>query len=315
MEPRSLLAVGAAACLAAPAVAQESRSGQDAAEPKAALDSRPVTVRLDVSGEHALKADLDGAGDASVSRVGGWLGVRVPVEKYHVLDLELSSEFSFYDFGNATTLAPSTGDPLGSAQDTRIGARFFLRTAERWGLYAGGDIGSGTETGARFGDSISGGVNAGFVYWINEHFSLGAGVNVRTSLEDGVAVLPAINVDWKLTETLTLITSERIIDRGGGVTLAYAPAPEWKLWVGAAYETRDYRLDEDGEAPKGALRDLRLPVTLGVAWKINENVTLSAKAGAYVSQQYTLRAENGDEIAHDDTGVQPFFGLAAEFSF
>lgn len=311
----ALVSIAAAMCLALPAHGQESAPAPAGTTPPAALDTRPVTIRLDITGEHAFKTDLDGAGDASVSRAGGWLGVRVPVEQYHVLDLEFSSEFSFYHFGAATTLAPATGDPLGGAQDTRIGARFFLRTAERWGLYAGGDVGAGSETGARFGDSITGGATAGFVYWISERFNLGAGINIRSTLENGITVLPSVNIDWKLSDTLTLATSQRIIDRGGGVTLAYAPAPAWTFSLGAAYETREYRLDEDGEAPKGALRDLRLPVTLGVTWKLTDTVTLSAKAGAYVSQRYTLRAANGDEIAHDDTGVQPFFGLGAEFSF
>lgn len=276
---------------------------------------REVGFSVDLGVLHAFSAEVEGGGNVAVTRAGGWLGIDVPIADYHLLTLEMSSEFSFYSFDNAVGLDPADGDPFGTTEEFRLGARLFIRQAVRWGWFVAGDITSAGEPGAEFSDTLTGGGYGGVRYWFSEGFSLSAGLAARTRLEESAYVTPFVSIDWKINDRWAVRTSQHVLERGLNVALLYAPSPSLAFSLSGGYQPREYRLDRDGFNPEGSVSDNRLPIELGVAWKATPGLTVHGGLGVYLWQEFTVRDGAGNEIAQRETDSQPFATVGVEFKF
>ncbi len=270
----------------------------------------PVRFRLDGGATFDGTADLDDSpGDVSVARVRSAFEADFRVDARSRFALQFSSEFSFYDFDGATGLVPGTDSPLDDTYDYRIGARYSRSLEDGWGMFVGGDVRFSGEHGADAGDSVTGGGFGGVTYDVSDRLTLGIGLSVRTRLEDDARFIPIPVVDFRITDEWRLSTD------GPGLKLAYTPDPAFTVYAAGRWESREFRLDEDGPLPGGVARDERVPIVLGATWRPNDTITVDGFVGAVVWNEYEFINSAGTTIAETETDAHLTAGVQLTLKF
>jgi hypothetical protein len=287
---------------------------EKAVAPSARLEAgdrtRPdFSVRLRADGEHAFTSNVDEAGDVSITRATGELSFDFKIFDQTRMGLDWKSERSWYNFDGATGFAAGFDAPWGDTQQHEVGLSFLGRVDDNWGWFARGFVNSSFEDDADFGDSITGGGGGGAQYRFSDTFALSGGLLVVSRLEDQVAVFPLIGIDWKITDTLKLES------RGLGARLSSTLSDAATLYLQGGYETRDFRLDDEGAAPGGVGRDRRVPIFVGLDYAFEKSVTLGLRAGVYAWNEYRLEDQGGVKLSELDGDPQPFVGLSVEVVF
>ncbi len=275
--------------------------GQDADDDRS---PPPFSLSLIAGGEWTLPSDFDDAdGDLSVSRLLGGLTASFNANDANRISITLAEELSFYDI-SSSTLAPGGVDLVDSASQTTLGASLVSRLSTDWTLITSISARISAEPGADLNDSLSiGGVAMG-TYRVSDALDIGAGVLVRTRLEDDPLVIPIATIRWQIHDRWTL--SNTGDSAGVRLTLAYTYSDEWSFFADAGYEGREFRLDDDGPIPSGVLRDTRLPVALGATWTPRPDISLKARAGMSFLQNIELDDDAGNELADTDLDAAPF---------
>jgi len=284
-------------------------TGRD--RPETATEERTTTYRLNAIASHTFETKLkDGPGKSSVSRAAASFGVGFPIAERSALDFDVSSEWSWYEWKDATGFVAGTTKPVRQTNDTTLSARFSTRLTDQWIGVAGANINSSAESGADFGDSLTYGGLIGATYLVNDSFSIGAVLSVRSRLEDDARVIPVPVFDWKINEQWRLGTSA-----GRSLRLSYAPSKTWLVFADLGYENSEYRLDKDGSSPEGVFRDTRVPVSLGVAYLPTERVTISVLGGVNVYREFVLDDKHGNRVHKDKSKPSPVLAALVRVSF
>lgn len=289
----------------------------DAAGPIADAPGRPDSgIRISITPrvEHTFEADLDDA-DASgqVTRAGADFNLLYPVSERFQLTLGVEGDYSWYKFDGsdpAIFAGRSFDDLLDQAVKIDILPGFRYGIDQRWTVIAGAIIEFAGEPGADVGDSATFGGFGGARYAFSEKFALTLGAGIKSRLEDNVQVLPFIGLEWKIGERF------RLASRGPGVNLAFLATRDIAATLGVAYESRDYRLEDDHAFyPEGVARDTRVPIRVGLEWAPSKQFSVEAYTGAVVWQEYEFLDRNGDSQLEDNTDIAPFIGLNCSIKF
>lgn len=315
---RSLILAASLACgLAAPALAQpEIGDPEPAAAPPpeaapALTAGRPVRYQIGFSAMLAFNTEFDDEeGDLTVYRSGTSLGAAIPVGERANLDVGLDYELSSYQFDDATGFIEGTDDPFETVHRVSLSALYGVQQTEHWGWFAGGSVTMSGEDGADFGESLSWGVLGGARYRLSENVTIGFGAGVRTRLEESAIFIPVVQLDWKINEQWSLSNAGQT-----GLTLAYRPTQTWTFTASAAWEMRNFRLDEDGPLPGGVVEERRFPVAIGAIWRPAPRLSISGAIGAHFGQSFEVSDEDGDEVADVDADTTPFLALGVAYSF
>jgi hypothetical protein len=298
-------------------------SAQESPKTNAAIDDYPDTGRqvqtawrgdwtltLGGGGQHAFAADLDNAGEVSVTRAEGDLTLAFrPAEKLR-MTVGIEGEGSFYDFDGATGIIAGTDDPWDELYQANLNTTMLYTLDDRWSILGAAFVGAGFESGADLGESISGGGLVGAGYAFSPSFTLRFGGGVRTQLEDDVQFIPVLDFDWKISEKLSLRT------QGLGLRFTAKLSDEFAVYMGGSYESRQYRLDEDRDLlPSGVVRDRSVPIGVGVVWTPLPGLSLVVEGGAVVWQEYEVLNERGIKRGEDETDPAPFVGVRLEYRF
>ncbi|CAN5866112.1 hypothetical protein BH11PLA1_BH11PLA1_10310 [soil metagenome] len=317
-----LLAAAALTALATTARAQEPAPGvspttpQSLARPAATEDSDALRLTFSLEGTHQFRTDLrTDTGEYQVSRLNSGTGLSYRLNPSITLSLDTSSEVSWYEFKNATTLlspppgAASSAKPFHVMYSTSINPGIRYGIDEHWFVLGGGILQVAGDRHADIFDSISGG---GFVaggYRFSDDLTIYGGLLAKSELEDDALVVPLIGVNWKITDQLRLDT------RGLGFILSFQLAPTVRTFIDGTYESRTYRLSDDNFLPEGIIRDRQIPIALGVAWKPLPTLEFTGRLGVIAWQEFTIDDKNGNRINRFRSDPTPFVGLRAEFSF
>lgn len=273
---------------------------------------RKWDANLRLFGEYTFESDLDDdEGKVSVARAGGAFGFGAPIGDRSRLGFTFQTEYSSYSWDNASSFAQGMNEPWGDGLEHTLLVTLSTQATERWSFVGGGAARSTYEVDAGADDSFTFGGFGAATYKFSETFSLGGGVQVRSQLEDDALVLPLIFIDWKISERWRLGGKAG----GPGVGLFYQASENLTLFLDGDYQTRAYRLDNDGPAPDGVGRDERLQIAIGADWKITNQVRLNARVGAAVYQEYELLDENGVQVTDRQADPAPFVGLELRFDF
>lgn len=267
-------------------------------------------VTIEGQGSHAFRADLDTAGDASVSRAGATVALDLPMGDKATLSLNLTGEASWYDFSGATGIIPGATDPWNTLYSVAFDPRALFFVDEHWSWFIGGEVRAAGEGGADVGEALTFGGTAGARYAFSKKFALTFGVFGTSRLEDDALVLPLIGVEWQINDKVRFAT------RGTGGALTATVAEGWDLSLLAAWSSRGYRL-EDGRAllPEGVVRDTRVPVGVEIAWSPSRSVRVALSGGVVAWQEYETLDSAGNEISTENTDAAPWVGLAAVVRF
>jgi hypothetical protein len=286
------------------AAAQNTQSQQDG-----------VGIRLRGDGLHLFETDIEDGGEFDVTRLSA--GVDLSFELGDDLDmvLDLGFERGMYDFSGGPGDF-GMGKPWDDVNSGSLAARFLLHTADDWDVWGGPIVRFSGEDGADFGEGITGGGTVGVTHHLNSDLSLGAGLGVVTRLEDSAAVYPIIVVDWRIDEDLRLRTGGGVGTRGwGGVELIWSFAPEWELGLGGGFESRQFRLNDDGPFPDGVGEERGMPIFARLGYDINPNAELNFLAGLMTGGELRLENSSGNLIQEEDFDSTPFVGINFRLRF
>lgn len=273
-----------------------------------------ASVRL--GGSHSFDADFkDVPGGMSVSRGFARLDATFPVLERSTIGLGLGMEYSAYEFDDTAVMGPVTGAAWDDVLQTDLMLRFATKVNDSWSWFAGAGVQAAGEEGADFADSLAYGVTGGASYRFSETFTLGAGLIVRTRLEDGVLVVPLVTFDWKIAPRWRLATNAGPNEVGLG--LSWEACEKLTLTLAGAYALREFRLDDASTSatPNFIGRDERLPVWIGVDWRAGGQVNVHARAGFNAYQQISMDNAGGDELADESLDASGFLEAGVTFTF
>lgn len=276
--------------------------------------ARKASAALTFSSDHTFSGDFsDSEGDVSVTRGTGNFQMQFPLMERSQLGVAMSYSRWNFDFSDAAAFDTEDGDPWSGINEFDLTTTFSTQLTDKWSGVIGATVKSAYADGADFSDSLTAGGLAGATYKFSDKLSVGAGVVVRTQLEDDVMLLPLITVDWKITDTLSFSTVPSPGRRFLGLT--YAPHEQWEFTAGAAFEYIDFRLDDEAPAPEGVGRYRRIPVGGGVTFKASQQVLFSLYGGVMLGQELTLDDIDGDRIEREQIDSAPLIGGSVTFSF
>lgn len=261
-----------------------------------------------------LPADLDTDGDVGISRLTGELGVSSLLGNDVFLRLSFGSEFSFYDFDDATGLV-ANGDPFDTTYQYDINMALSGRFNPKWGWFTGGGLTWAAESGSSGSDIFRARGFGGVRYTFNNDLSIGAGVGVFTRLEDDELIIPLVTLDWKLGPRSQLETGGLGGAGGVGVRYTFKPTRQWDLFGQARWVGREYRLDDDGPIPEGVARDQRFEVAAGARYNFTPNIQVHGRAGVDFFNEIELLDRTGDQISSEDVDPSVVLGIGVTIRF
>lgn len=258
------------------------------------------------------KADIDGGGNLKVNRFDAGLVYRTDLAD----NLHLSSSYllgiSSYDFSSA-----GFGEPWETVIFNRLGLQLSRDLNDKWSVRGGGLLMSSGESGADFGDSITGGLSLGADYRHSRTLFLSAGLAFISQLEDDTQVAPMLAVNWQASDQW-LIRFGSIPFSGGagaGIEGEYKLRENLNLALGLLYNQRRFRLDDSGLAPKGVGEENTVPVRLRLGWQLSEKASLHLIGGIVTGGELRVEDSNGNRLAKQDYDPAPYIALRALFQF
>lgn len=258
--------------------------------------------------EYGFDTDLDGGGEFNINRFSISGDVKRQLTRQWSMSLDATYGFTDYDFSGSRGLAGL--NPWGLINRGGLGFRVNYQINENWGIGGGPFIRFRGESGADFGDSITGGGTLGITYSRGRTFLVGVGAFLASRLEDDVLVVPGAILNWQVTEKFrisSLITGVKT-ELGPRVRFSYDLGGGLGVAATGGYEFGRFRLDDDGIAPNG-IGDVKvLPVWGSIYYDINKALRVEVYSGAGFLGEMELEDNDGDRIEKEDFDTMIFLG-------
>lgn len=278
-------------------------------------EARAIRFALSARAEHQFSTGLDGAGDFSASRLTAGLGFALPIGEQFSLAIGSSLGLTAYDFDRDSAFGGSRPwDTIYTGAFTAVGN---YRLDETWTVFGGGILGLAGEDGASVGDSATGGGLVGVGYRHSDQLAFRLGLSAISQIEDDVALMPVILVDWRIDEQWRLLVGS--LDVGAadaiGVGLSCRISEEWSLGGRLAWVHNRFRLDGSGFAPDGVGQDDRLKATLVINWRPSDDIELGLLGGLVFSGSMRVEDEDGNRLFKADYDPAGFVGARLAWRF
>lgn len=297
-----LIAPLAAAVFAAPAVVH--------AESTTAPAKPDYVFTLGGDARYSFLTDLhDDGGSFSVFRSGSWVSMNNKIDDSQSLKITVSGEYGHYFFRNIAAAPGSDGSDSLDVYEFAVRPTYTKYLSDRFGLFAGVDISAQGMANADFADSLAYGVFGGVNYKLADGLWLGLGLAATTQLEDNAFVVPLITINWQATPELR-VASEQL-----GFRATYQIDNAWSVYGRARYEFRQYRLDGDEVIADGVLTDQSIPLAVGVTYRPDDQLTISAEAGVIAYRRLEFTESDGHQAGADEADPALFLGFDVSYSF
>ena len=279
-----------------------------------------VDYRLSGGFVHEFSADLSGGGSVSVDRGFAAFKVGFEVGEDVTGSIGIAWGSDWYDFDGTSELSPSPNtEPWSDIQAIALLGRGTWKIDERWSATMGLDLRFAGERNADVGDSMTFGGLGAVSYAFSKTFSLGAGAIVSSQIEDSILVIPALVVYWQVTDTVLIsnVLGPEVYPTGAGIEAAWRPDARREVAIGGRYESRRFRLDDDGPLvrQKGVGEDTGFPLWARATWRFENGIRLDVVGGVSLFNTYSLDDSNGNEIASTDLDPAPFIGVFGSWRF
>ena len=259
-----------------------------------------------VAGMYYPGVDFDSAsGDVTTQRYRARLSASQPLDEKRRMTYALTHEQSSYDFDGANL--GGIPDPFDRVFQTTLSASFQTRESEDVSWFVNGFARMGAESGADFDDATvyGGGAVVTFPAW--ENFRLSVGGFVTSRLEDDAFFFPWFQIDWQVTERLS------VGQEGSGVGIGYLFSDRLKSYGNLFYNVRQYRFDDDAPIPGGVGRDDEFGVNLGLLYTASERVRWDFFGGINL-REITL-IDSGGSGVQDELDPAPYIGVSVSYLF
>ena len=283
-------------------------------EDRAAPDQEPPAVSISLQGNQRFFFDTEiDDGDASVflSRTAGSVDFTFRPSSRLSLTVGVGGAVSVYEVDNAGDFLPGLDDdPFDEFYAPRITARGFYAIDRTWGVFAGGDVLAAFESGADFGDSITGGGFGGVQWTPSADLSIGFGVLAQTRLEDDTLVIPIVTLDWQVNEKVNVLV------QGPGARINVDVCPMFTVHLFGRLGVGEFRLSDDhAVARDGIFRDWRVLVGAGATWRPLDGLEVFIEGGASVYRQLEILDSGGDELVEEETDPSAMLAFGLRYDF
>ncbi|MEO1856960.1 MAG: hypothetical protein ABGY95_06295 [Rubritalea sp.] len=262
-------------------------------------------------------ADVDGGGDISKHffHISG--GVPLYSDDETLVALTASYQLHSYNFTGGTPGSFVGISPWDNIHTTNVGAFLSWKFADNWKLFAIPNIRSSGESGAKFGDSISGGALLGASYKFSDTLTMGPGVGYIGQLEDSASIFPILVVDWQFCENLSLTTGPIVgASLGPGISVKWKIKEDLRFTFGGRSERLRFRLDDSiTNGKQGIGEDNSITVFGVLTWQATDNIQTSLIAGVGLANDVLLDNSEGNRITREDYDPSPFIGINLGYSF
>lgn len=301
---------------ASPAFAQDETE-ETPAPPPAASGGSTIEWRVAGGASYQFETDIDDGGEFDLFRA----GVGVSAAYDWTPDLRFNAavgyEYDSYDFSGSRGFGGL--DPWDDVDSLRVRVGLRYRIDEQWAVVGGPVLSFSAEDGASFSNSATAGGIVGASYRASDTFTIGFGVGVFGQIDDDTKVLPFVTFNWQAADNFAVRSSQFELGAnakgGGGLEAAWDLSDTWEIAVGAQYQTRRFRLDDDGIAPDGVGETTAVPIYVGSTWKCTPALTVSAFAGVVVGGNLRLENDGGHKITDEDYDPAPIVGARVSFTF
>ena len=289
------------------------------------LKGPPTVVAVQYG--HQFKSDLDDGSEMARDNVFFSVAHRI----------KLSEKSSFFALGSYTLHAydfsSNNGGNVPSQVDNYqwdnvhravLGGLFGYELNDRWRLIGGGLVRSWGETGADYGDSITGGLIGGFDYHPSDDFSIGLIVGAFSSLEDSVGLVPIPTLKWNFAEDWKLhVGLVSVFDPGVGAEISWQVSDTVSIGTGLAFQNRRYRLRDKARATNvggrsddgGVGQETEVPIFALIQWRPAPKATIDFLAGVAVAGNVRVESSTGGKLSDDDYDPAPFAGVKGSIAF
>lgn len=254
------------------------------------------------------EADIDGGGSVAANRFDAEVVGRVGLLEPLTWTNSIFFGVNHYDFDGGGFAA---GDPWETILDIRLISTLRYALNDRWGVYGGGVLLVAPETGADWGDSVTGGGLGGVDFRLHDGVFLSAGVAVISQLEDDVRVTPSVVMKW-LPDDDWRVSVGAVPATGGAAAageIAYRVADPVEVGFGLLFSQRRFRLDDSGVAPDGVGEDSAMPLRLRVGWSVTERIALHFFGGVALAGEVELENSSGNRLRGEDYDPAAYFGV------
>ena len=289
---------------------------QEAGSPGAphAREDTPPTSEwnfvISPSGRYAFTTDVDGNnGDFNVWRGGFDVKAIGPLNEHARLLLGASYEINSYEFSGPNSFVPGTTEPFENVHIARLTTGLQGAIDQNWSWNVGVGYEYAGEAGAEVSDasSVFGWIRADTQ--IDEQLAIGIGVLVKSQIEDDALVLPAAGVRWQIDENF------RLVVEGPGAELSTEISEGLRFGVGAAYESRRFRISDGPIQNSRVIDDTGVPIFARLQFDPNPRSSFSIETGAIVFQEFEIENQFGAMRRTFETDPTPYVGIRMDIRF
>jgi hypothetical protein len=241
------------------------------------------------------RADVQGGGDVAISRSSLQAQGQYQLTDQLQLNLQGSYERDEYRFSSVNRLG---NEPWENINILAVQAFAGWQVNEHWTLLAGPIISFAAEDAASWNRAATFGGAAVAAYHFNDRLTLAGGQGVMTQIEDHVAFIPVVRLDWQACDQLSLRagTFNLGAQGGAGVEANWQLCPTFALGAGVQYQDRRFRLDRHDIAPDGVGEQSGVPVYMKATWQPCAHMTVGGFAGVQFAGRLKLDDDRGHHI-------------------
>jgi len=237
---------------------------------------------------------------STVTRESLTLRADCPTPTLGMIGLSFQREYSQYRETVDAPGTPFSGLSASRLSTARFGLNHRLKLNDSWSVMSAGNVTYSVENGVAWNDSRTyGGLFSGR-YQATPTLGVMLGIFAHTQMEDKTRVWPIPGLDWRITDRLTLITTQ-------GATLAYdlTGQDRWLAECSVLFDQRTYKLDGDAPYPNGYIKDRQLPLITGIKYRPAKWLYTRLQVGATLWQEYQLENAEADTVERrtDNPGV------------
>lgn len=276
---------------------------------------------------HQFEADVENSG-TSIARDNAFVGFgqRFALGEKTALMAVVNYTLHGYDLSDSSQATPSFYN-WNRVHRGVVGAIVGHDVDAKWRLIGGALVRSWGETGAEFGDTLTGGFVGGFDYHPSDDLSLGLLVGAFNKLGGGVGILPLPTLKWRFAPDWRLhVGMVQVADPGLGAQIDHQLTPELSVAAGFAYQNRQFRLadrtrvtataghpNRTDDGGIGAEREL--PVFVSLRFRPIPAAEIDVFGGVALRGNLRVEDEDGDRIADDDYEAAGMLGLKGQILF
>ena len=190
------------------------------------------------------------------------------------------------------------------------------RLDDNWMIFGGGQVMWSVENGGSWNDGVIGGGAGGFSYAFSKDLVIGAGLGIRSQLEDDALFYPIIVLDWQITDRLSLDTRlETGWANQSGAELVYQLTDEFDVGLAVVFDYERFRLEDSGPVPGGVGTTETLPLMFYLTWEPMPDTSITGYIGATVYGRIKATDAASQDVFASTYDPTPVIGIQGSIRF